>query len=654
MLSRFSLRAALLTAAFLSHAATQDASDHIYNAIRQNDLVFLRTLSSPAAVNIKDSRGGTPLHYAAESGSIEAMRLLIAAGADVNAANAFGATPLMFAAGQPEKAALLLSRGANVNARSKTGRTPLLLAAIHSGNAAIVKMLLDRGAQTGVRDDSKMTPLIAAAYANDTASIRLLIHAGADANERDAAGLSPLAWASLKGNLPAVQLLLARGADVNAVTASAMEPPVKHGNIALGNLTPLLAAATHGSPALIQTLLDAGANVNVQDVRGMTPLMLAVATDRADPVVARLLLVRGADVSKKDLDGLTAAAWAARYNNPAILAVFGLKPRIAPAAAIIPTSALCPSDPHEVAMKAVELLQKTGTSFFAEGGCASCHSHNLASLAVKTALLHHVPVDEKNRAGQAQGGEAQWSSFEQPLLQRIDMPVVDIVTYGLFQFAQDGVKPGRVTDAMIYNIAGQQQEAGNWHTGGIARPPMADGDFTRTALAIRALQVYGAPARKTEFDRRIQRAAAWLMKAAPRNIEDRAMQLLGLNWAGMTQKARLEGIRSLEALQCEDGGWAQTANLPEDAYATGEALYTLHELGVTIQDPVYRRGVDYLLRTAQPDGSWLVKSRAAKIQPYFESGFPYGPDQWISSAGTAWAATALSLAADRIQMAKAK
>ncbi|MEI9972831.1 MAG: hypothetical protein WDO73_12680 [Ignavibacteriota bacterium] len=76
-----------------------------------------------------------------------------------------------------------------------------------------------------------------------------------------------------------------------------------------------------------------------------------------------------------------------------------------------------------------------------------------------------------------------------------------------------------------------------------------------------------------------------------------------------------------------------------------EALYTMHVLGVPATSPAYRRGVQFLLRTQAADGSWHVKSRAPKIQPYFESGFPYSHDQWISSAATAWAATALSYAA---------
>ena len=56
--------------------------------------------------------------------------------------------------------------------------------------------------------------------------------------------------------------------------------------------------------------------------------------------------------------------------------------------------------------------------------------------------------------------------------------------------------------------------------------------------------------------------------------------------------------------------------------------------------------MDYLLRTQASDGSWHVRSRAIWLQPYFDSGFPYGQDQFISTAGTAWATLALTLAAE--------
>jgi hypothetical protein len=96
-------------------------------------------------------------------------------------------------------------------------------------------------------------------------------------------------------------------------------------------------------------------------------------------------------------------------------------------------------------------------------------------------------------------------------------------------------------------------------------------------------------------------------------------------------------------MQRSDGGWSQLAGLDSDAYATGQALYALNTAGnMSVSDPVYRKGIDYLLRTQADDGTWLVKSRSIWLQPYFESGFPYGHDQWISTAATAWAATALA------------
>jgi N-acyl-D-amino-acid deacylase len=61
---------------------------------------------------------------------------------------------------------------------------------------------------------------------------------------------------------------------------------------------------------------------------------------------------------------------------------------------------------------------------------------------------------------------------------------------------------------------------------------------------------------------------------------------------------------------------------------------------------VYRRGVDYLLSTQQKDGTWHVITRAFGFQPYFQSGFPYDHDQWISQAGTAMATIALTFAAN--------
>ena len=79
-------------------------------------------------------------------------------------------------------------------------------------------------------------------------------------------------------------------------------------------------------------------------------------------------------------------------------------------------------------------------------------------------------------------------------------------------------------------------------------------------------------------------------------------------------------------------------------YATGTSLVALQLAGLPVSNPAYRRGVDFLLATQQEDGSWFTKTQALGFQPYFDGSFPHSYDQWISAAGTSWAAMALTLA----------
>jgi squalene cyclase len=123
------------------------------------------------------------------------------------------------------------------------------------------------------------------------------------------------------------------------------------------------------------------------------------------------------------------------------------------------------------------------------------------------------------------------------------------------------------------------------------------------------------------------------------------MQLLGLAWAD-SDRERTRGLGArLLTEQLPDSGWAQRSGFASDAYATGQVLYALQAAaGIPASNPALLRGIRYLLGTQYEDGSWYVRSRSVKFQPYFESGFPHGHEQWISAAGTAWAGLALALA----------
>src|SRR5262249_39124216 len=128
--------------------------------------------------------------------------------------------------------------------------------------------------------------------------------------------------------------------------------------------------------------------------------------------------------------------------------------------------------------------------------------------------------------------------------------------------------------------------------------------------------------------------------------QDRAFHALGLAWGNAGAEAVRNAARLLAAMQRADGGWSQLPGIESDAYATGQALYALSAAGrMSVTDPVYQKGVEDLLQTQADDGTGHVKWRAIWLHPYFKSGFPYGRDQFISTAGTAWAAMALAAAA---------
>src|SRR5712692_3564224 len=214
--------ATALSASANRASLTDNPSADFYTAIRANDLARLKTLLASGPGNnvdgVHDNRGVTPLMHAAVVGSADAMRLLLDAGADVNARNDVGSTALMWSATDLAKVRLLLEHGADVNAASERHRTALLVAAMADGSAPIVRLLIAKGADVHVVDRVNVSAMHAATLGGDADTVRLLIDAGAEVDTRDAGGYTPLMNAAQHGNLRAVQMLLAKGASVSAVT----------------------------------------------------------------------------------------------------------------------------------------------------------------------------------------------------------------------------------------------------------------------------------------------------------------------------------------------------------------------------------------------------------------------------------------------------
>ncbi len=293
--------------------------------------------------------------------------------------------------------------------------------------------------------------------------------------------------------------------------------------------------------------------------------------------------------------------------------------------------------------RSVPLLQSSAQTWIEKRACVSCHHQALGALAVSAARTRGFRVDEALV-------DAQLSRMH-PAEPR-DLLVGDGGingqfgrSYMLVGLAGAGVPPSPVTDVMAHFVAGKQAADGRWPSLS-HRPPLEDSEVAVTALAIRALEAYGAAGRADETRRRIARASAWLEAAPVRTNEDRTFRLLGLSWSGAPAAATSGAAGALRSAQRFDGGWAQLETRGSDAYATGQALVALNQAGgVPGTDPLYGRGIAYLLRTQRPDGTWRVDTRRrGEGLPYFETGFPHGEDQFISYAASAWATIALAIA----------
>jgi ankyrin repeat protein len=596
------------------------------DALRLGDrAAFRKTLSSASkSVNGKGPAGATPLFYAALYGDASAVKLLLDAGADPNIRNDAGASALMWAAGDLEKVRLLVDHGADVNAKSDAARTPLLIAAGRMGNAPVVKFLLDHGANPSAKSPSVFgytTVLTEAAGTGDESVLRMLVDHGADVK---AAGFLAL-FAAVETHCEKCINLFLKDAGPEIVNPAMflLSPPLDDGRA-------------------VPLMLDHGANANAKDFSG-NPILTQVACSDTVPVeVVKALLARGADVNAKNAAGETALDLARQRGHTPVVDLLiqaGAKESEAQRNPAMPKPA---PTVRAAVERSIPLLQKTDTVFMQKAGCVSCHNNSLGAIAVAGARKSGIRVDDQVERGQLKAIATYIDTWRERELQGVGIPGdADTMGYILMGMAAAGYAPDTATDAMAAFLKAKQILNRMWPVFA-HRPPLETSNIVTTVSTMRGLQVYAPPAQRAEYAQAVDLAKDWLLKAQPRYTQERAFQLMGFAWGAVDRNTIKKAAGELLAEQRPDGGWSQLPTLDSDAYATGQALVALRDSSaITVADPAYQRGIQFLLKTQLEDGSWFVRSRSAPIQPYFESGFPHGHDQWISSCATSWATLAL-------------
>ncbi|HEU4694565.1 MAG TPA: ankyrin repeat domain-containing protein [Vicinamibacterales bacterium] len=332
--------------------------------------VIERLVAGGVSVNATGPYGETALHTCARAGNVDGAKALIARGASIDAGDSWrGQTPLMWATAQKHPAAMrvLIEAGADVNARSTIiawerqrtseprdkwlppgGLTPMLFAA-REGCVDCTRVLLSAGANPDIVDPDQYTPLIIALINGHFDVAGALIDAGANVDMQDKVGRTAL-WAAVdahtipSSNRPApretddtlssmdiITRLLDRGANVDLALRAQVPYRTKldrGGDGVLGpGTTPLLRAAKAGDVPVIKMLLAKGANPRAVTTRGnVNPIMMAanVAAREEDMTgrqktqkeaieSIRLLLAAGTDINGADTQGRTAAHGAAMW-----------------------------------------------------------------------------------------------------------------------------------------------------------------------------------------------------------------------------------------------------------------------------------------------------------------------------------------------------
>jgi ankyrin repeat protein len=292
--------------------------------------MYTLLLSKGANPNAKDLYGDTPLHITTMTGTdTKVLQILVDAGADFNERNKKGVTPLALSVerGDIEQIIFFAKQGADINAEDMEGNTPLTRA-LHS-KLEIIKALIN-ASNISSRDSYGNTPLhVGILNKADISKVRFLIENGSEVNARNRNGDSPLFICVQQNNRQVGELLLSKGADVFASNTENYSPlrlalsaggevqdwiltsEVLKATDGIGN-TPLHYASEWKLDNAVAILLEKGAKHDIQNTNGETPMFFAVKAD--SPTTINLLFGKGASLEQRDFLGNTPVHTAIHYD----------------------------------------------------------------------------------------------------------------------------------------------------------------------------------------------------------------------------------------------------------------------------------------------------------------------------------------------------
>ncbi|MDB5308480.1 MAG: hypothetical protein JWO38_2682 [Gemmataceae bacterium] len=281
---------------------------------------------------------------------------------------------------------------------------------------------------------------------------------------------------------------------------------------------------------------------------------------------------------------------------------------------------------HRTVDRAINYLQTESAAWLSTRQCAACHHVPMPLWAVGEAARQGYVIDEKFVADTV---ESLLGSKDKLLASKIfpdpaappdprpqgrglnmGLPFLAVAAQSL-PALNEGQKQS--LKLIAEEIVKKQQPDGSWEFfATLRRPPINESQTTDAAWIIMALEGQTGPDAPKPQREALARAIAWLDGAKRSDLhQDKVLKVLMGVRSGKPRKTLQPTIDELLALQRSDGGWSQTVpELKSDAFATGQTLYVLSLAGFTADRPEIKRGIDFLVATQKPDGSWPMISRS--------------------------------------------
>jgi hypothetical protein len=329
-------------------------------------------------------------------------------------------------------------------------------------------------------------------------------------------------------------------------------------------------------------------------------------------------------------------------------------PRPAPADELTPVPRATTAQVHQAVDRAIGYLQSESAAWLTTRKCAACHHVPMPLWALAEAGRRGYAIDKKFVAGTTESilgskdGLLASKVFPDPAAPPDPRPQGRGLNMGLPMLAVAASSLPSRTEAqkqslrlIAEEIVKRQQPDGSWEFfAALRRPPINESQTTDAAWIVMALQGTTGPDAPGPQRAALSKAVAWLDGAKrSHSHQDKVFRvILGIR-SDRPREALQPTISELLSLQCADGGWSQTVPEPKsDAFATGQTLYALSLAGLTAERPEVRRGIDFLVATQKPDGSWPMASRSTP------DGSPGGAKLLtpITCAASSWATLGLA------------